>query len=209
MPGKKTDKPVIAVDLDDVLGDENGAMRQFINQQYGFDHTIEDYTIEATYFGYWEQVWGVDSEEGSRRYEAFVASAYKRERLPVLPGAIKALNILEKKYQLVVITSRREDMVEYTHDWLTSHFPDMFSDVHFTHAWDEMTEKATKAKICDEIGASYLIDDNLEHCALAAGVGVEALLFGEYGWNKNRKLPQGVHRVADWKAVLEYFDARS
>lgn len=70
-------------------------------------------------------------------------------------------------------------------------------------------QKATKAAICTSIGASYLIDDNLEHCALAAESGLDCLLFGEYGWNKAEILPKGVTRVKDWHAVLEYFNAIS
>jgi hypothetical protein len=60
--------------------------------------------------------------------------------------------------------------------------------------------------ICQEIGAGYLIDDNVEHCRLAAEAGVKALLFGEYGWNKHLPTPPGVERVKDWKDVTDYFN---
>ncbi len=41
----------IAVDIDDVLADENRAMWQFINETYGMTHTLEDYDITAPYWG--------------------------------------------------------------------------------------------------------------------------------------------------------------
>jgi 5'(3')-deoxyribonucleotidase len=36
-------KQVIAVDLDNVLGDENAAIMEFVNSRYGTKHTAEDY----------------------------------------------------------------------------------------------------------------------------------------------------------------------
>ncbi|HXR50319.1 MAG TPA: HAD hydrolase-like protein [Verrucomicrobiae bacterium] len=200
-------RETIAVDLDDVLGDENGAIMHFSNKQLGLNHTLEDYTRKAPYERYWENIWKLGANEGQKHYEAFISSPYKKHLKPIA-GAAEALKTLEKERNLVIVTSRREDMMEYSHEWLEMHFPQVFKEIHFVHLWDEGSQRATKAKICNEIGATYLIDDNLEHCTLAAEAGVQALLFEEYGWNRDRELPKGVVPVIGWAAVTEYFDAR-
>jgi hypothetical protein len=44
---------------------------------------------------------------------------------------------------------------------------------------------------------------------LSQDIGVQALLFGDYGWNRKEKLVKGVTRVKEWAAVLQYFDEQS
>lgn len=201
-----TKKQTIAVDVDDVLGDENTAMMQFINRRFGTAHTIDDYNITADYWGYWEAVWGVGDEEGAARYGEFVQAKMSQEVvLAPLPGAIETLSFLKQQYDLAIVTSRKADLLEVTELWLESHFPSTFAGVHFIELRGGR-HKISKAQICREIGASYLIDDNAEHCALAQEAGVQGLLFGDYGWNRAAKVAPGVVRVRDWQAVREYFD---
>lgn len=199
-------KETIAVDIDDVLSAENEAMRQFINERYGLNLTAKDYLVEAPYWGYWERVWGVDEEEALRRYQAYLEAEVKARHLPV-EGAVEGVSTLKDEYNLVVVTSRYDSFVDLTKRWLEEHFPEAFSGVEFVEVWSKI-RKVSKAIICKEIEASYLIDDNLEHCTLAAEEGVTGLLFGEYGWNKADSLPSGVIRVKDWSAVLEYFSEK-
>ena len=200
-------KRIIAVDLDDVLGDENGAVREFHNAVFGTTYTIDDYyKTEAPYWTFWDAVWQVDAGEAARRIDL-----YKEHKLTVdlqlIPGAVESLSILRKKFELVIVTARGERFVDYTHRWLEKHFPDVFRNVHFVPLW-QSDDEATKALICREIGATYLIDDAPEHCRLAAEVGIEALLFGDYGWNRWEELPNTVTRVKNWTEVLRYFHGR-
>jgi hypothetical protein len=62
--------------------------------------------------------------------------------------------------------------------------------------------KHTKAELCREIGAEYLIDDQIKHCAGAARAGLKAVLFGR---SPGAALPAGVTRAAHWDEVAEYF----
>lgn len=193
----------IAIDADDTLFDENTAVRVFHNQKYGTQHTAEDYLIPGQYGAFWEHLWQTDAKETLRRYEEFIEHKLKHN-LPPLPGAISVLKELKKDYQLVVVTSRDARGQDITQEALADHYPDIFSAVHFVYRWGG-NEKATKANICKDIGADYLIDDSYEHCKLAAEAGVVSLLFGTYGWNRMQKLLPGMTRVKDWSEVLEYF----
>jgi 5'(3')-deoxyribonucleotidase len=199
-------RETIAVDIDDVLARQNDAMREFINERYGLSLTPDDYDIEAPYWGYWNHVWGVDKEEGRARFQAFLDSGKKAE-LHVVEGALETLSHLKKSYDITAVTSRNDQLIDITHRWLEGHFPSMFRSVAFVHVWSS-DQQVSKAIICKKIGASYLIDDNLEHCTLAAEAGLEALLFGNYGWNRASNLPSNVYRVDDWQAVRRFFDER-
>ena len=66
----------------------------------------------------------------------------------------------------------------------------------------------TKAELCQKLGVDCLIDDQLKHCIGVAELGMEAILFGDYGWNQSEALPTGVRRVVSWKGVEEYFDGK-
>jgi 5'(3')-deoxyribonucleotidase len=197
---KHMTKPIIAVDADDTIFDENNAIRMFINETYGFNHTEADYLVDGPFYGYWERIWNVSPEAMNEMYEAFVVSAHKKN-LPPIKGALEALRRLKSKYELVVVTARDDRAVEFTHKSRDEHYPEIFKDVHFVPLWGG-GEKVTKAKICNEIGASYLIDDSFDHCTLAAEADVQALLFGDYGWNRFQELPAGVTRCKSWDKVL-------
>ncbi len=199
-------RPIIAVDADDTLFDENEAVRLFHNRTYGTTHTAEDYRIEGEFHDYFESVWKTDAEEAGRRYENFIAWKLANN-LPPLPGASTTLKFLKQTYELVVVTMRDERSVAMTHQALSEHYSDIFSDVHFVGLWGA-GDKVTKAMICQEIGAGYLIDDGFHHCELAAASGVEGLLFGEYGWSRTKQLRPHMTRVKNWAAVRKYFDAR-
>lgn len=197
-------RKTIAIDVDDVTAAESESIRQFINMTYGLNLTPADYDVEGPYWGYWEHVWGVDKDTGKRWYEAYLESGAKATA-QVVEGAIEAINALKENYELVIITSRHDTLIDITHEWLEKHFPKTFKGVHFTEVW-ESDEKVTKALICRKVGADYLVDDSADHCNLAAEEGIKALLFGDYGWNRKLPVVEGVKRVKNWQEVLEYFE---
>jgi uncharacterized HAD superfamily protein len=194
-------KKTIAVDADDTLFDENTAIRLYMNNTYGFNHSAEDYLVTGPFNNYWERIWNLSPDKTRAMYEEFVTSSYK-ENLEPIKNAIQVLKTIKEEYELVIVTSRDHRTVKWTHNALLKHYPDIFNDVHFTPLWGD-GEKVTKAKICNEIGASYLIDDSFEHCKLAAESGIKALLFGDYGWNREQILPNNVVRCKDWEAVKD------
>ncbi len=202
-------KKTIAIDVDDVLADANQEMRRFINDRFRTTHTVEDYLQNHdNYWGYWEFVWQVSDEEARKRIEEYDKSDSKH-KLRIINGAIDAINILKKDFDLVVVTSREDSLIDKTHAWLENHFPGTFSGVQFVCLWQDEDSNHTKGSICKQIGAEYLIDDHADHCILALKEGIKPLLFGDYGWNRTRKIPKGIMRVKDWNKVLNYFYGKS
>lgn len=199
-------KPLIAIDVDDVLAVEREGIRAFINNTYGLDLTIDDYSVPGPYWGYWEHVWRVDEATGKEWYAAYLDSEAQAYHA-VSEGAIDTLTALSDRYRFAVVTSRKDQTLDVTHRWLEQHFPNVFEQVEFVTLWDK-DRKVTKAQICEHLGADFLIDDNIEHCTIAAEAGLRPLLFGEYGWNGATDLHSGIQRVFNWQQVLEYFNAK-
>jgi 5'(3')-deoxyribonucleotidase len=200
----------IAVDIDDVLSATAEGFAAYSNQRWGGDHKAEDFTEELAVF------WRVDLDEAINRSHEYhnsdAAAAFRHHN-----AAVPVLRELHKKYDLIVVTSRWSTLQSVTTAWLHKHFPGIFDEVRFAGIWgtDQTKDdvhlrlKRTKAEICREIGADYLIDDQPKHCIGAAGAGLKALLFGDYKWNRDVELPNGVVRVRDWKDVARYFGVQS
>lgn len=195
-------KKTIAFDMDDVLAANAEGFVAFTNERWGTHLQPEDYEE------HWAELWGVDHEEYTRRCDEFhgsgVIGAYRH-----FDEATHTLEQLQKRYRLVIVTSRRRIIEKETLEWLDRHFKGIFDEIHFAGIWDNHDKHAhrvTKGEICQQIGADYLVDDQLKHCQAAAGAGLKAVLYGNYGWNQTDTLPKDVTRAHNWQEVLEYFE---
>ncbi len=193
-------KPIIAVDIDNVLARHADALMDLYNDTYGTSFSAYDYDEQ------WS--WMDDKARMDDFHPKFIASGL-HGRMEPLVGSQEAIRILHQKYDLVIITARWKEVVELTLDWVNKNFPGMFIGVHFAQIWQENGNMVSKAEIGKQLGAAYLIDDNLSHCLLAAEAGISSVLFGDYGWNKKETLPKLVVRAESWQAVQEYFDGLS
>jgi len=198
-------KPIIAVDIDDVLAAEAAFIVAYSNKHWGHKLAVTDYQE------FWEEMWSVDHEEAERRALELHQPGIEGSYEPIA-GAREALMKLSEKFDLVTVTSRRELVRDETLDWLKKHLGDVFSQIIFSGIWDsgkQGAHKLTKTEILQSVGAEFLIDDQLKHCNAAADAGINTVLFGDYPWNQSNSLSEGVTRCASWTKVLEYFDGRS
>jgi uncharacterized HAD superfamily protein len=196
-----TSKPVIAVDIDDVLALSVDRFIEWSNSRFGTEITFDQYTED------WSELWGISQMETTKRvnlmYKEGIPAKYSR-----VDEAVEVLNKLKSNYELIVATARRKAEDKQTKDWIKRHYPSVFRNIHFAGIWDEITEHSpqkTKARLCNQLGVNYLIDDQLKHCVGASNVGVKALLYGDYPWNKHASLPQNIERVVNWKEIEGYF----
>lgn len=194
-------KPIIAVDIDDVLTLTVQHILDYSNKHWGTNLTI------AEYHESFPKMWGVPKDVAEVRWHQFLEQGELGKVKP-LPGAMKALQRLSKRFTLIPLTSRRDHLREMTQGWMDRHMGDGLEPVRTMgipwgkdpHAW-----KVTKASTVVELGADYLIDDQLKHCLATAEAGKKAVLFGDYPWNRIDKLPEGVVRCADWREVEACF----
>jgi len=200
-----TDKRTIALDIDDVLVDMNETMRLWSNRVSGVELTPEQYQMPAEYWGYYERVWETYGLKGLS-YDDFEADLIADQlHVPVLAGASFAIEELQKQFHVILITSRNTELERQTRAWVKAHLPGDI-DIYFAKN-NRLKSGRSKGELCVELGAFMLIDDNVEHITSALNEGVEAILFGDYGWQPS--IPNGAIRCSSWPAVLEVLNGRA
>ncbi len=194
-------RPTVAVDIDDVLADHAKQFVEFSNSRWGTHLSVEDYDE------HWSDMWQIDNIETEVRAGDFFGSGIIT-KYNHSDEALSILTELSRKYDLIIVTSRRIQLEKETRSWIANRYPGIFTEIHFAGIWEKADGKAhlrTKADLCQELGADYLIDDQLKHCIAAAKCGMKGLLFGEYTWNQSGELPENVVRVKGWEEVQQYF----
>jgi 5'(3')-deoxyribonucleotidase len=184
----------IAIDIDEVLVPFMATFVKHHNQRYSSTYVVDDfYTLD------WQQIWGGTREEAIAKDKIFHAEKLMRQVAP-LAGAKAGLDVLREYFDLVVVTSRRDELKETTIEWLDEHFPNYFEEIAFCNHWITTGESITKSDMCSRLGAVALIDDNADYILECVEKGIFGVLFGEYAWNQiDQPLPEDAVRVLDWE----------
>lgn len=197
-------KETVALDIDDVVVKHVEGFLKWTNKTYGTKLNIQDYS-EA-----WYELWGIPKEEEEGRKKLFftdeIVGAFEE-----VEGAREGLIALAATKRIIGVTSRRESLRDITSTVLEAMAPGTVEDVVFaTYFVDGLKFTKSKAEICPELGASWLIDDHLKHCRAVAAVGVNAVLFGDYPWNAcDEDLPGNITRASDWPETVAILNANS
>mgnify|MGYP003452837116 CR=1 FL=1 len=198
-------KPVIAIDIDDVIADSTELVRRLTNQVTGASLTTEHFRVPAAYSRYYEHVWSSNNLDMS--FDKLDSNMkLDQSHMVLLKDAEKAISLLTKQASLFALTSRPLDWEPATTAWLNTHFPNDFKQMIFTE--DLKWQGQTKGEICKILGVEWLIDDRIDFCQSAIKLGVGAILFGEYGWH-HEDVTDDLIRCKSWQEVLEYFNAES
>jgi 5'(3')-deoxyribonucleotidase len=207
-------KPIIAVDIDDVLASSAAAFVAFSNERWGTNLTVDDYTDD------WATFWKLDRAD--KGYAALVdgrAAEFFAHALRPMPHDVSAYDVLvrlKEHFDLIVVTARRLDTKGDTVAWIQERFAGIFEHdkIYFAGFYDNLTNdsvkvnvKKDKGELLKSLGAQYLIDDQPKHCNGAVRQGITALLFGGYAWQHTEPVDDSVIRVANWQEVGEFFDA--
>ncbi len=196
-------KPIIAVDIDDVLAAEAEFIIGYSNKTWGYDLDLEDYTEDWSFWG----ISSMDKEfelRADELHQPGIQGGYR-----VIEDAVKVIKKLKVTYDLIIVTSRRIRSEAETLQWIEKHFGDVFDRIVFTGFWDNVDDPErhlrSKGGLLADHGVDYLIDDQPKHCLSAAEYGVKAVLFGGYAQNRGTTIPSGVTRCKNWQEVAEYF----
>ncbi|KAJ1441081.1 hypothetical protein B484DRAFT_356963 [Ochromonadaceae sp. CCMP2298] len=176
-------KRVLAVDVDEVLAFFIPALAEFHNEVFGDDLP---HPLTAESFASYDfcKIWGGTMEDSYVKMDAFFASAHYKEQIKPIPGALEVLQMLQQDFELHVVTSRQHKIEESTLLWINTHYPDIFTKVHFGNHYTRDGKSRSKPEMCREIGAVLLIDDSLIYAAQCEKEGVPVILFGQYAWNQ-------------------------
>lgn len=200
-------RKIIAVDIDDVMSHSAEWFVEYLNRTRGIALAIEDYQDD------WTKMLSIELDEmRAMMRDIFTSGDFVRSAKPNI-DALHVLQKLAKNYDIISVTSRSSLGLDDTRDWLDQNFPGIFADLHFLDMWnrekngpDSSMLHVSKGDICQELGAHYLIDDQPKHCNGAAECGVKTVLFGNYAWNRDAEIVDGVVRAKTWNDVAKYFD---
>ena len=192
-------KRKIAIDVDDVLANFHKAIINWHNETYGSFLNLRD--VKSYLFN---EVWGGTLEQAIKKVELFHNSPKFKEILPI-ENAVSSINSLAKENDLFIVTSRPLIMQGETNRWINYFFGDKFKEIFYSsnHYSGVKNSNKTKIQICNSLNVSFLIDDSFDYVKTCSGTSIRGLLFGNYPWNTNCILPEGVSRIKDWKGALE------
>ncbi len=201
-------KKIIAVDIDDVLADSTDLIRLTTNKNTGLDLKEHHYAVPGPYWSYYEHVLTTNGITDKEQQKALVEDwISQHSKAAPVKGAIDALRALSQQYRIILITARDPKIRTDTEQWLKEHFDGLYEDLHVIGNFKVVDKPRSKGEVCQEIGATWLIDDNPEHCLSALAHGVHTVLFGDYGWHFDA--PEHLVRCKDWPAVLEFFNEKA
>lgn len=167
-------RPVVAVDVDEVLGQFVCQLCAFHNAVYRTNLTPEDFTSYN-----FHDAWGGTREQADEKVSLFFKSRYFLDGIPVIEGASEILRKWCDRLELHIVTSRQNVLEEHTRDWITKHFPGIFTKLHFGNHHSKHGKMWSKPELCDAIKAVMIIDDNTLYATQCAEAGIKTCLFGE------------------------------
>lgn len=196
-------RPLLAFDLDEVVGEFVAPLCSFHNEAFGTSLSIRDF------HGYeFFRVWGGTAEESTVKVQAFFRSPWFLERIKPLPGAFEVLKELQLHFDLCIVTSRQLAIAEVTKKWVNEHMPGIFTAdigqpagepaILFGNAYGLSGPKQTKADLCRQLGRCIALVDDQEKYAIDVGSSLLTdnpavkgekqpglvVLFGDYKWQK-------------------------
>lgn len=190
-------KPLIAVDLDNVLCDLITSLNQYHNKTYHTDFMVRDYRS----FDLWK-TWGGSQTKAIQKVMHFYSTEYCKLARPV-KGARKYVELLRQNNTLAIITARHEEYADITYEWIDKYFKHKFDSVYFTNNYSLSPDNnpLKKSQVCQSIGANVLLEDNLHNALDCAQSGVRVLLFSKIH-NQHKPLPR-IIRVKSWKEAYQ------
>ncbi|KAJ7955365.1 Haloacid dehalogenase-like hydrolase (HAD) superfamily protein [Quillaja saponaria] len=196
-----SEKTIVAVDVDEVLGNFVSALNRFIADRYSSNYSVSEYHVYEFF-----KIWNCSRDEADIRVHEFFKTSYFKSGIHPIPGAQMALQKLSRFCNLSVVTSRQNTIKVHTIEWIEKNYPGLFQEIHFGNHFALDGVSRPKSEICRSLGAKVLIDDNPRYAIECAEAGIRVLLFdyeNSYPWCKTDCVDQHplVTRVHNWKEV--------
>lgn len=198
---KLSHKLVVAVDVDEVLGNFVSALNKFIADRYSSNYSVSEYHVYEFF-----KIWNCSRDEANSRVHEFFETPYFKSGIQPIPGAQMALQKLSRFCDLSIVTSRQNAIKDHTIEWIENNFSGLFDEIHFGNHFALDGVSRPKSEICRSLNAKVLIDDNPRYAMECAEAGIRVLLFdyeNSYPWSKTEFAYQHplVHKVENWEEV--------
>lgn len=191
---------VIAIDCDDVLVPTAQLHLDAYNAKYNTQVQLKDF--------YSDSLWGAESEEiAAQRVDELLLSGATWNAVPDAETMVYVRKLAEAGHELHVVTGRQDLQQAETAFQLDKFYPGIFTSVEHTNMYASGKNahlKRSKGEVCKAIRASILVDDHAGHVIDALDRGVEkAILYGNYPYNRDAKLVDGMIRAGSMAQVYE------
>ena len=176
-------KPILGVDIDNVLAESDACLRAMIQEMFGIDLREERMTR------YEYEAYGVTMEQLGEVFQLFNTETCRT--LELVPGAKTAMQQLALRYEIALVTSRDPESKAGTEYWLQAKgLP--YDQLHFN---DEK----------HALGIPYraFVEDRHEHAHRIATTGTTVYLLSR-SWNARPLAHPNVRRVDSWDEILEH-----
>lgn len=198
---------IVAVDLDEVLGEFVAPLVQFLRKSD--PSSFGKLAVDDFNQYHFASILKLPEAETQAWVERFYESSFFENPKPLI-DALQVFGVLHStgRFRFHVVTSRLSKLELVTKQWLLRHYPGVFEDVHLGNHYDRSPKsiQRKKSEMCRSIGAQWLIDDSWTYAVDAAEAGLSVILFGNYPWNKHSpttasSLLHRITRCTDWKQV--------
>lgn len=197
-------KPILAIDIDEVLAQFIPILAVYHNEIYGSNYTAESFVSYE-----FHRIWGGTVLECNAKVDSFFESKYFKNDIIPVPGAKEALLILKEDFELHIVTARQHRYETQTREWIQKHFPNIFTTFNFGNHYSTVGKSRSKSQMCTEIGAIMLVDDSALYAQQCSLNGIPVILFGDYAWNRdfiiedNTEISKLVTRAFDWDTTIK------
>lgn len=171
-------KKVIAIDLDEVLLDQNPKLIDLYEKEFGIRLKEEDFRGRKIY----------DTPEAYHLRQHLFDQGFFKDA-PIMPNSQEVVKWLQQYFDIFIITSTTEfkNSLNDKYDWLQEHFP-FISFKHYIFCGQKSFMKG-----------DYMIDDRANNLEFFDG---EKLLFSApHNYGEKR-----FTRVNNWQEVKTYFE---
>lgn len=183
---------IIGIDFDGTIADTNSQKSAWIQKE--LNREVPPYLCDRS---------SCIPLIGELEYKRMCSLVYNRDAtlaLPAVPRALESISILQKKHQLIVVTSRAEDILDSARIWLLDH-----SETKNLELIGVTKEVNTKAEVCHKKNIQVMIDDDERHFHNIVSAGIMAILFKQSSPKLIRadKIPV----CNSWNGIMRYLSA--
>lgn len=184
-------KPLLLIDIDDVIIDTRPILERKINEKLDFFGLTQKVILKPE--GDWENpvMWGVPETEKAEAFEKLLMlfEEATREPFPMIDGADIAIDKLSESFKIAFLTSRPESYRENTvKQLITALGEERVKNIEVYHNGIGGKTKGELIKELEESGEYVwgLIDNQKRHVDSAVNLGYNGIIFGVQGgsdWN--------------------------
>jgi uncharacterized HAD superfamily protein len=176
-------RPIIGVDLDNVLTRTDPLIRQLIEEMFGVRLAQSD----IKHFDY--NLCGITKDQERQVFARFHQT--ECEKVAPIEDGLAALSVLAQTFDIHIVTGRPPETRKLTTEWLNN------SRV----SYDRL--EFLKEKHLSEVDFKAFVEDHRENAYAMARRSVKSFLIN-YPWNEPNPIdPPHLIRVGTWQEILE------